>query len=271
MTNCTNCGAPLEPDAAFCVICGAQVSAAPNANGTVLVQQAQSASPSIPSVCHSCGAPLEPGAAFCVVCGATVSPTVPAAPAPMPVAPPVPSTGPAAQSFTTQLVSNGPAAPASASCPKCGAPVEPDAAFCVVCGTSLGTPAPQPQPAPPSGPLTPVSPTAGGIPTVCPNCGTPVEADADFCVACGKRIPGTTKQGTELGAEEQDMRTQLVFLTRQEAQHGCTKLVEIDGRQVPVDIPPGTNGGTDLDIPGYGYPNDRTGKRGVLRLNFFVS
>ena len=89
-------------------------------------------------------------------------------------------------------------------------------------------------------------------------------------MACGHRIPGTTPQGTELAAEEQDMRTQLVFLTRDEAQKGCQKLIAIDGQQVPVNIPPGTNGGTDLDLPGYGYPNSRTGQRGVLRLNFFV-
>ena len=66
---CSNCGAPLEPDAFFCIVCGKPVS-----------KTDAEATPSSPdaggAVCVQCGSPLEPNAQFCVVCGAKVTSAV---------------------------------------------------------------------------------------------------------------------------------------------------------------------------------------------------
>ncbi len=90
--NCTNCDAPLEPDAKFCGECGQPVT-----------QPSNGASPDL--TCTRCGADLDPSFQFCGECGHPVSqepipepPTVelPAAePPPPPVA--VPERRPASQ------------------------------------------------------------------------------------------------------------------------------------------------------------------------------
>lgn len=54
MRICSNCGAPLEPDALFCTECGTKVE----------IQEGRK--------CPSCGAPLDDDSAFCAECGCKV-------------------------------------------------------------------------------------------------------------------------------------------------------------------------------------------------------
>lgn len=56
MSECSSCGAPLEPDARFCGVCGRQSSQTPTAL----------------QVCSACGRELEPASQFCGSCGALV-------------------------------------------------------------------------------------------------------------------------------------------------------------------------------------------------------
>lgn len=53
---CSNCGADLEPDCAFCVVCGSPVAAAPVSADK----------------CPSCGATLDGDSLFCIECGSKV-------------------------------------------------------------------------------------------------------------------------------------------------------------------------------------------------------
>ena len=151
---CQVCGAPLEPDCAFCTACGAPVTApsAPPMGGGF----------GTAGVCQTCGAPLEPDCAFCTACGAPVS-----APAPSPT----PS-----YEDTTILNQN--------TCPVCGAALEPDCAFCTSCGTPVSA-SPAPSPAPSYEDTTILNQNT------CPGCGAVLEPDAAFCTSCGYNLSGS--------------------------------------------------------------------------------
>lgn len=86
---CTGCGSPIAPDAAFCSKCGASTAPAPptstgRATATRPVTAPPRATPApepamepiatapIPKLCGSCGASLTPGKRFCTKCGAKV-------------------------------------------------------------------------------------------------------------------------------------------------------------------------------------------------------
>ena len=96
---------------------------------------------------------------------------------------------------------------ASTACPRCGSPVSAGQRFCVKCGYSL---AEEPDEDIVKAAFEPQQNSvenftddfAGGKPdtsdnkeesagsaaSVCPNCGEPVEADMNFCIACGFRL-----------------------------------------------------------------------------------
>jgi len=77
VAHCTSCGAPLRPDAAFCMQCGAKVPPPP----------AQ-------IVCTGCGRPLNENQRFCPECGTPAAAPVPApVPAPQPEPAVSPDTG----------------------------------------------------------------------------------------------------------------------------------------------------------------------------------
>lgn len=226
--------------------------------------------------CMNCGSPLEPNAAFCIICGTPVAAGGPAGggnhtvvvgagPGPMGGAAPTPyqPTAPA-----------GAAPAASNVCPACGAPLEPDAAFCIVCGKPVqaqGGAAPA-APAPGNGTVV-VSQNPGGIqqPAQPANVNPGPVAAAPVSPNPAQKPAAPVGPGTHtVPADELDMYTQLVFLTREEAAKGCSKIIEVDGKKFQVSIPAGTNAGSKLDFPGYGYVNDRTHQRGILRLNFYI-
>ena len=65
----------------------------------------------------------------------------------------------------------------------------------------------------------------------------------------------------------------LVILTPAEAYSGCVKRIVVDKatrRTIEVNIPAGITIETKLDVPGFGYPSSTTGRRGPLRLSFFI-
>ena len=251
---CTNCGATLEPNAAFCIVCGTPVSAAPTGGMPMA------------------GAPAGRANHTVVVSGGP-------GPAPMGATP----AGSAAMGATPagSAAAMGPGA-VTGACPSCGAPLEPDAAFCVVCGKPVSAAAPGPSPTPGVAPA-PQGGSSGGTVHVSsgpqpatPPAATPPAATPPATPAAAQPAPAASagpshKPGMQtVPADELDMLTQLVFLSREEAQNGCTKVIEVDGQKFQVTIPAGTNAGSKLDFPGYGYENARTGKRGILRLNFYV-
>ena len=226
--------------------------------------------------CPSCGATLEPGASFCVMCGTSVK----GAEAPM-------------------------ASPLS-TCQNCGAALEPGMSFCVMCGAPVpptGATAPEPAPLPHVAPPLPVAapmPIAAPVPAkTCPVCGAELEPNASFCVMCGNPIsPGASSASVTPevvsydsvsfdsdsshqniaavptdGFEEDDDPTVhpiLLTLTYEEARSGCRKQVRIDGEQVSVDIPAGVDANTKFDIPNKGYYDEMTGRRGPLRICFYL-
>jgi predicted amidophosphoribosyltransferase len=112
---CPACGAPVEPDDAFCDACGASLKA-PAAE-----------EPVAPPAVEEAEAPSPPEAE-------APAPAVEEAP-PVVEAPPAPAAAPPAVSE------------AAATCPACGAEVRPGDAFCNSCGASLEA---APVPAPPT-------------------------------------------------------------------------------------------------------------------------
>ncbi len=146
--------------------------------------------------CPNCGAQAPIGAAFCDNCGNSLA-GMAARPGP------------------------GSAAPAAGQqrCPNCGESVMPGEAFCGNCGTPLSSSAPTayvpPSPPPPanwsSPPLPPAAswsqpsapsswpssppapqPAAG---SVCPNCGSAVQASDVFCDSCGQALTPAAASG----------------------------------------------------------------------------
>ena len=59
---CSNCKSPLEPDCAFCVVCGTPVG------GNAPAAPVQAAA----SSCPNCGAALEADSVFCIECGTKI-------------------------------------------------------------------------------------------------------------------------------------------------------------------------------------------------------
>lgn len=243
---CAVCGAPLEPDALFCIVCGTSIAQ------DVAPAPANAAVGAV-SLCPQCGAPVDADAMFCVTCGARVS-------------------------------SSGAGSPAR-QCPNCGWNLEPDAMYCISCGQLVkphqqvpmgggavrepggnGTakidngvqempvqhpippmPVPQPVPAPAPAPVPAPVPAQRGPITPVP---APPMADDD---------------------DDATVRPRLIMLTREEARTGCRKTIRLARDQsIEVNIPADVDVNTKLDVPGYGHFDEQTGQRGPLRLSFYV-
>lgn len=156
---CANCGAALEADQVFCVVCGTRVEApaqetAPVVTEAVVVEEtpAMEAAPveeparkpmfettggfgKIDKVCPKCGVAMSEDQLFCVVCGTKAEEPAPA--------------------------------PTGKTCAKCGAAMEDTQVFCVMCGTRAGE--------------------EDGK-KLCPNCGKELLDGASFCINCGTKL-----------------------------------------------------------------------------------
>ena len=86
MAFCTNCGKPIDPNAAFCTGCGkalktevtAPVAETPAVEEVPVAETAPVAETPVAedapkTFCTQCGAPLSPGATFCTSCGKAVN------------------------------------------------------------------------------------------------------------------------------------------------------------------------------------------------------
>ena len=62
---CPRCGAPVEEDQGFCIICGAKLEKA----GAGAAYQAEPERPAGPRICPNCGKVLPPQMRFCTSCG----------------------------------------------------------------------------------------------------------------------------------------------------------------------------------------------------------
>lgn len=204
------------------------------------------------NVCPSCGEPLEPGASFCVMCGAQLG-------------------SPAGHDPYSQ---DGFAAAPATACPVCGEPIEPGASFCVMCGTPLentssfdqGDPfgpgvisVDPPMPVPLTPPETGYTPDVVGFSDPYDQ---PYEDDSQPTVL--------TIDDIDADDDDPTVRPHLLTLTYQEAREGCHKTVKVDGQSIEVDVPAGVDVNTLLDIPNHGYFDEMTGRRGPLRLTFYL-
>ena len=178
------------------------------------------------------------------------------------------------------------------TCPQCGADLFGNEVFCTQCGFDLGG-APQSDQAPA---------VVGYCSNV--NCQQPVYEGDIYCTYCGADlamyppqpiggsgpIGGNSGASTDVGVASDDgkptivspgpdgiaeddavtARPMMVRITREEARMGCRKTIEVDGRRVAVDIPPGVGIYSKLDIPNLGYFDEMTGVQGPLRLSFRI-
>ena len=178
-----------------------------------------------------CGRPLTGDECYCIYCGAEIAPA-----------------------FGSD---EGGGHPSYANtCYRCGTPYQSGESFCTQCGADLRggwRPDTPPIPEPPG----PVPPPPAPSKDCCPVCGVPLRPDDTRCPVCDARID-----------DDELVRTTLLSLTRAEARQGCRKTFELDGRRVTVDVPPGTSVYTHVDIEGLGYEDERTGRRGPLRVCF---
>lgn len=248
---CAYCGAPLEADAVFCIVCGRQVGQGGGATGF------PASAPAPAGSCANCGAPLEAGAQFCVVCGAEAN----------------------AGAGQSPMGNQGVAAPA-ASCPNCGWPLEPGALYCISCGVKVdaagGAQAGgSPMPGGPGSGAAPFDGAWAGNQTI--NLGANGGAQQwDNGRATAAPQGPITPTPAPVSVDDDDdasARPQLIMLTADEARRGCVKRITVNKQTqetVEVNIPAGVNITTKLDVPGYGHPDGMTGRRGPLRLSFFI-
>jgi|GEM_PF-1090459 len=154
---CSGCGAPLEPDAAFCTNCGkptsgeaggsppeapAAGSAAVSEEKTVPAAVMEPPAEAAPGPgtgleaarCSFCGQPLEPDAAFCTNCGKPDAQNAGEGEAAR-----SPGAGPEATGVDTPAAPEvGAGTQGELACPSCGAPAaDPEALFCTNCGARL--------------------------------------------------------------------------------------------------------------------------------------
>jgi hypothetical protein len=72
--------------------------------------------------------------------------------------------------------------------------------------------------------------------------------------------------------DDPTVRSQLLIITPDEARDGCMKTLRLkDGTEIQVDVPAGANPGTKVDIAGMGLEDARTGRRGPLRVSFYIT
>lgn len=248
---CAYCGAPLEADAAFCIVCGRQVVQGGAATGFPV------APPTPAGSCANCGAPLEAGAQFCVVCGAE-----------------------AAAGAGRSPMGNQGAMAIAPSCPNCGWPLEPDAIYCISCGIKLDTlgaahAGGSPMPGGRDSGAAPFNAAWAGNQTINlgANGGAQQWGNGRATAAPHGPITPIPAPITVDNDDDASVRPQLIMLTPDEARRGCIKRIEVNRQThetIEVNIPAGVNVTTKLDVQGYGNPDGMTGRRGPLRLSFFI-
>lgn len=236
---CAMCGAQLEADAMFCIVCGNPVTQ----SGEVASGAANLAGPP-QATCAQCGSPLDEGARFCIACGAQV-----------------PSAG-------------GQMSAPTRSCPNCGWELDPDALYCISCGAQVPQVASSP-----AGPEIGVPGATGTarIDNNIPQ--QPHQAPQQYQAPPQPQpmqVPGAPVTLVPVRPSQDDdddatARPRLIMLTREEARTGCTKTLRLDPTTtIEVDVPAGVDVNTKMDAPGYGHFDELTGQRGPLRLSFFV-
>lgn len=147
-------------------------------------------------------------------------------------------------------------------CPRCGLQAEPGDLFCMDCGARLdggaaGVQAHATRPGQSANPthtvmVEPQNTVKQQSERVYPDDGrlVPVVSDADD--------------------DHPTARNKLLRLTQEEARRGCRKTLQVDGRDVVIDVPAGVSNYAKYDLPGYGYKDKATGGYGPLRLSIRV-
>lgn len=144
------------------------------------------------------------------------------------------------------------------NCSGCGAPLYEGDQYCTNCRLAVS-----PNPKPPQPPVNPnVKPPQ---PPVNLEQQRPVNPSRPASL-----IMATPVVGEDPNVDHPTARNQLLRITRGEAQRGCRKVLRVEGRQFEVGIPSGVSSGAKLDVPGLGYVDEATGKRGPLRLSVRV-
>lgn len=110
----------------------------------------------------------------------------------------------------------------------------------------------------------------------CPDCGTPV-ADAQEAALPEPippqppaPVPEQPKPAAESVKIDLSERHELVILSREEAISGCCKILELDGRNLEITIPPQYDVQRSMYFQGLGYVDKATGKTGDLKVDFVV-
>lgn len=104
VVRCTQCGAEVQIDAAFCSSCGAPMPKIQSENIDDLIK------------CESCGAMVKKGVRFCTACGNSMVQMA------------------VSETTSISVIEDE---TQSKVCPNCGAKVETDVVFCTECGTKF--------------------------------------------------------------------------------------------------------------------------------------
>lgn len=171
----------------------------------------------------------------------------------------------------------------SLACPRCGGPIAEDDAFCQTCGCRLSIGSKEFDDACQQSVLDEKSVPSGGPAGVM---SLEVDKTVDIAEKHTEEEAGpidSLRQGVVAQPNPYDgmiskedvavnVANQLVVLTRDEARLGCEKTLSLErGRTVTIRIPPGVRIDTNVDVPGLGYTDERTGEVGPLRLSFYLT
>lgn len=113
----------------------------------------------------------------------------------------------------------------------------------------------------------------------CPDCGAPVMAAPEPPMAPAPepippQPPAPPQEPPKPAAENEKIdlseRHELVILTREEAISGCRKILEIDGRNLEITVPPHYDIQRSMFFQGLGYHDRATGKTGDLKVDFVI-
>lgn len=258
LAKCKSCGAPILPGDAFCTVCGQPVGIQANVPAPQVNQ-------GIDGLCPSCGEPLVPGDKFCIKCGRPIrkegdpgrvaNDASPRDPRPM---------------FSGPTIIDYPDTPQNAPadnnpigyCTQCGHPLYDGDLFCTSCS------------APVSAKESHDSRDSAATLVVTSDLPPSSSATTIMRPARNASAPQADYPGPNTSYEDDDdptVRSQLVTITLEEARNGCTKKLRLgDGTEVQVDVPAGANPGTKVDIPGMGIVDKTTGRRGPLRVSFYI-
>lgn len=232
---CQNCGAPVLPGDKFCTSCGKPVKVQAN---TPVPQTNQDLGSD--RLCLGCGEPLVPGDKFCTICGR-----------PVPVEAEPPST-------TNEPLEEKPVG----FCTHCGNPLYPGDLFCTNCSAPVSAEEPHDTDGPEkAAPIEPILPPVSGT--------TALKKPVSDMSAPQPDYPSSIP--TYEDDDDPTVRSQLLTITLEEARNGCTKKLRLsDGTEVQIDVPAGANPGTKVDVPGKGIVDKTTGRRGPLRVSFYI-